>query len=290
MNLYHPYREVQIALATMHEKEKILGPLFQEIFNAKILVPQDMNTDIFGTFSREVPRTKDIKGVLRKKADLGMKLSGLKYGISSEGSFGPHPWIPFVSCNQEFLIFKDLERDIEVFSTVISLSSRADSIQIQNLSEAREFFQKIGFGSQGVIVRPPENLKNCEKYIFKGLRDLRDVESAFFQIKQELNVQKIIIETDNRCHMSPRRQKVIFESAQFLVEKLCSLCPECETPGFEMFDYVGGLPCSGCGTKSDKPQMELWRCPSRNCTYQEERGRLDELQSLDPSECDECNP
>ena len=288
--MHHPYRGVHIALSTMHGKEQILGPLFQEIFNAKVLVPQDMNTDIFGTFSGEVPRKKDIKDVLRKKADLGMRISGHKYGIASEGSFGPHPWIPFASCNQEFLIFKDLERDIEVFSTGISLNSRADSIQIQKLSEAQDFFRKIGFGSQGVIVRPPENLKNCEKYIFKGLREFRDVESAFLQIKRDLNVQKIVIETDNRCHMSPRRQKVIFNSGQLLVETLCSLCPECGVPGFEMFDYLRGLPCSECGKRSDKPQKELWRCPSKNCTYQEERGRLDGLQSLDPSECDECNP
>lgn len=40
----------------MHQKEKVIAPLLEQELCIKVIVPQDFNTDIFGTFTRDVKR------------------------------------------------------------------------------------------------------------------------------------------------------------------------------------------------------------------------------------------
>lgn len=105
----HPYSDANISFATMHEKEKVLGPLFKKRLDASLFVPEDIDTDLYGTFSGEVQRKPDIKAVLRRKAKDGMQRFGLKYGIASEDSFQSHPKVPFLNDLLVF-IFSFLEK------------------------------------------------------------------------------------------------------------------------------------------------------------------------------------
>ncbi len=286
----HPYSNISIAFTTMHEKEKILEPLFKRNFFSKIIVPRNIDTDLLGTFSGEIKRDSDLKTALRKKAMIGIEQTGLKFGLASEGSFGPHPWIPFLPCNQESLIFIDVERDIEIISHFISTDNCSEYIEAEDFKQVEEFLIKIRLGEQGLIVKPSHEYIQSTEYIFKGLTKVKDVATAFEKIKLDLNAQTVFVETDNRAHMSPKRRQVIFKSAEKIVEKLKSLCPGCRAPGFDMTSFLPGLVCEGCGSKSDKPLKEVWSCPSKSCSYQEIRDRTDGIKSLDPAECDWCNP
>ena len=58
--------------------------------------------------------------VLRKKCEMGIELTGFKLGLASEGSFGPHPSIPFLACDYEALLFMDRERNFIVYETIIT--------------------------------------------------------------------------------------------------------------------------------------------------------------------------
>ncbi len=287
INKSHPYFGISIAFTTMHKKEYILSPLFEKKFAAKLVVPADINTDLLGTFTGEIKREHDIKAVLRKKAKLGINKTGLQFGIASEGSFGPHPRIPFIECNQETLIFVDTKKQIEIFSHYISMDNKAEYAEVSTIDEIKLFFQRFDFGDQGVIVKPSYE---SNESVFKGLTTKDEVFDAIKMIQSRHQTEKVWIETDNRAHMNPKRRLVIARAAEVLIEKLISICPDCASPGFEMTDVTRGLACGDCGIKSDKPLNEIWSCPNKKCEYQEIKDRADGLKELDPAECDFCNP
>jgi hypothetical protein len=90
-------------LATMHNKEKVISPLLKEHLGINLIVPQGLNTDIFGTFTREIkrPDTQVIAARLKAKKALEMydekiALPMVGVAIASEGSFSPHPLIPYI--------------------------------------------------------------------------------------------------------------------------------------------------------------------------------------------------
>ena len=43
-------------LATMHQKERVMAPVLERELGVNILVPAELDTDTFGTFTREVKR------------------------------------------------------------------------------------------------------------------------------------------------------------------------------------------------------------------------------------------
>lgn len=287
--MVHPYSGLPISFATMHGKEKVLGEMFQSQLGARLIVPSQLDTDKYGTFSGEVSRLNDIRSVLREKAREGARLLDAERGLASEGTFGPHPWIPLTGCNQESLLFIDLKRDIEIFAHVISMENRSECKEVESEQDVLQFCKRVTCGSQAVVVKPSHDFSESS-WIFKGLTEQDHVLQAFQKLQKQFPSQKLWIETDNRAHLNPKRRKVIHEVGEKLMEALLSLCPDCRTPGFQMSGFERGLTCSGCGLKSDKAAKEIWTCPSKTCLYQELRGRLDGRLSLDPSECDWCNP
>ncbi len=85
------YKNQKILLATKHQKEQVLAPVFKKILGAEIWVPQDFDTDQFGTFSFEVPREFNAYETAVRKAKKAAEECGAGLVIASEGSFGPHP-------------------------------------------------------------------------------------------------------------------------------------------------------------------------------------------------------
>ena len=85
-----------LAVATMHGKEKVIGPVLEDALGVKIVLPSQFNSDQFGTFSGEVERTLSPLEAARKKCLLAAELTGASLVVASEGSFGPHPAIYFV--------------------------------------------------------------------------------------------------------------------------------------------------------------------------------------------------
>jgi hypothetical protein len=46
-------------VATMHGKERVIGPVLAHTFGLSVVVPDGLDTDRFGTFTREVARVGD---------------------------------------------------------------------------------------------------------------------------------------------------------------------------------------------------------------------------------------
>lgn len=78
-------------LATMHRKEDVIAPLLEQELGLQIVVPQNFNTDRFGTFSREVKRAGSQLEAARIKAQAAMQATGAAIALASEGAFGPPP-------------------------------------------------------------------------------------------------------------------------------------------------------------------------------------------------------
>ena len=84
-----PYRGYEVAVGTRHGKERQLAPAFVEVLGASLVVPPDLDTDQFGTFTGEVARVASATDTARAKARLGMRTLGLRHGLASEASYQP---------------------------------------------------------------------------------------------------------------------------------------------------------------------------------------------------------
>lgn len=43
----------------MHGKENVLSPILEKALGVETIVPESFNTDLYGTFSGEIPRKMD---------------------------------------------------------------------------------------------------------------------------------------------------------------------------------------------------------------------------------------
>jgi hypothetical protein len=75
----------------MHHKERVIVPVLQQELGIKCIVPENFNTDIFGTFTREVERPGTQIAAARLKAQQALEVTGETLAIASEGSFTLHP-------------------------------------------------------------------------------------------------------------------------------------------------------------------------------------------------------
>ena len=63
---------------------------------------------------------------------MAMKLSKYDLVVASEGSFGPHPSIPLVPADDEFLLFIDKKNDLEIIARELSIETNFNGSEIKN--------------------------------------------------------------------------------------------------------------------------------------------------------------
>ena len=86
-----PYSGRRVALLTQHGKEGVIAPVLDAALGCRVERVNGFDTDLIGTFTRDIPRTGTQVEAARRKARIGMELSGLPRGLASEGAFGPDP-------------------------------------------------------------------------------------------------------------------------------------------------------------------------------------------------------
>lgn len=276
------YNNERILLATKHKKEEAIRPVFESLLGCYIDVPNNYDTDKFGTFSGEVKRKKTAYKTCILKAKKAAKEFGYKYAIASEGSFGPHPQLFFAPSDTEILVFIDLKRDIIIADFVISTKTNNGYIDLTIADNYDSFLEKAKFPSHGLIVR--ELATNG--IIEKGICDKNVLLEAMAQGFKKS--EKIRLETDMRAMMNPMRMIVINEISNKLVARIKTLCPACQTPGFGKISTEGELPCKCCGGPTTLYERIVLSCVK--CNYKNYRGREDGLTRAKPDYCDFCNP
>ena len=272
------HSQTVVGVATMHGKETQIIQGFKDVLDWEI-VAVDIDTDMFGTFTGDIPRPLSPKETARAKCLAGIQISGLSRMIASEGTFGPHPMMPFLTLNTELLFFFDRENDLEVFQTYSSTEVIAFKEAINTDTDFDRLVTAADLPNHALILR--DDSEQPRVYA-KGVTNLDQLRESI-----PAKVEKpLIVETDFRAMVNPTRQKNIAECARLLAQKLATKCQSCESIGWGIVDYERGLPCSDCGARANREvSAEVFGCP--RCDHTEKR-LVEALAS--PSNCDFCNP
>lgn len=272
-----------IAFATMHGKEKLVAPIFERELGWSVRVA-NLNTDLFGTFSGEIPRSLSAHDTVVEKARRGALHAGLALGIASEGSIGAHPHIPFLDADVELMALVDVERNLELVVSHIGPGVVALREVWTSTSDLEEISVRADLPHHAVIVRKGEGPLLWAR---KGIRSADDLGVAIADARHEGPAGEIVIESDFRAMMSPSRQVNIAACATSLVRRLATVCPSCTTWGWGVVGAERGVPCAGCGGVVEgavRADIEgCVACPDTVVTAREHA-------AVDPAHCETCNP
>ncbi len=280
------YAGSYIYIATKHKKSIACGPPFTHALGATVL-DYELDTDTLGTFSGEIERIHTPLECAKLKCEWALRdADSIDYVLASEGSFGPDPFIPFLTCNHELLYFIDRKRSFHLHISKISHKTNFRAKTVSSFAELESFAASAGFPSHGLIVRP--NRATPLQTMFKGITSLRDLENAFLKCVQMSKDQKVFVQTDMRAHYNPTRMDTIRELACELAERLKTACPACSLPGWGIKRAQKGLPCISCREKTELILSHIYGCTS--CSYEEEVKPKDRSEYADPGSCPYCNP
>jgi len=274
--LPRPYEGQEAALATLHAKDRAIGPAFRRRLGLALVVPEGIDTDRLGTFTGEVPRPAGLHETAVLKARLGLEATGLPLAIASEGSFGPHPVIPFLAIAREALAFLDAGRGLTIIEERVSERTNFAALELTPQADIPGFLTRAGFPRHGLILRSGGE-------IVKGITDPAHLAELLAKAEGASR-----LETDMRAHMNPTRMAEIARLAHALARRLATPCPACHCPGFGRVRAERGLPCADCGAPTSLVRGEVQACGL--CGHELRLPRKDGLSAAAPAACSLCNP
>ena len=278
------FRDRLMVIATMHRKELAIAPIVQTSLGVGVTVPQDFNSDLFGTFTRDIDRPANQVETAKLKAEKALELIDADLAIASEGSFFPHP-ILGIPYNREIVFLLDKKHNFNVYGECLSTDTNFRHQEISSYEQAYDFALKIGFPDHAIVLMP-DATTSAKEAIYKGItsEDLLQ-ESVHELLKQS---PQIHIETDMRSLYNPTRMSNIAKATEELVRKLQQLCPNCGFVNFDVVERRKGLPCELCGLPTQVTRAHIYRCD--RCQFRQEVLFPDEVQTADPIYCSYCNP
>ena len=277
------YRGKNVSLLTKHGKEKIIAPIIERNLGCSIDLIQSFDTDELGTFDRTIEREGTQLQTARRKAHIGIDFSNTNMGIASEGSFVPDPFSGFMPWNVEMVVFVDDLHGIEVVG-IAQGSAMSMSRFVRDFDSLMDFADQAGFPSHHLILRPEHQ---DDPRVQKGISNPEVLKSAFIHAQSESKNGKVFVENDLRAFCNPTRQRMIAQATEDLAQKLLSLCPQCESPGYLKTKNQPGLACKACGCPTKLPVCEIWTC--KYCEFESHQTVNVDIRA-EPAECSLCNP
>lgn len=276
-----------IHLITKHQKSSVIAPPFEAKLGA-IIKEYEVDTDLLGTFSGEVARTGTALDCARRKCEWIFAEEGKKvqFALASEGSFGPHPTLPFIAGDTEILYFIDKEKEFHLYLSYTSPETNYRMQKIDSIDELIAFANQVQFPSHALIMRP--YLEDKKETLFKGINTYEDLNQAFEICLKKSPENQVWVETDMRAHLNPMRQAVIGRLAQQMAGRLAKHCPSCDIPGWGKQREERGLACQACGFETELVKHEIWGCVK--CEHEASMPRQDNLAFAQPQFCPYCNP
>lgn len=269
-------------LATKHEKARLIAPAFLERLGWEVRdVPVD--TDVWGTFTPETPRTLSPGEAALAKARHALEVSGGQVGVGSEGTVGPHPHSPLVTSVTEHIALVDSSSGLEVVHRYTSTDIVAFHAVWREGIDLSELARLADLPHHAVIVRVDGESRSA----VKGIRDIGDLGDVCARLRLDYPGGRVVVESDFRAMMSPSRQRAIVSCSEEFASRLAQACPSCGAAYWGVVDVVRGVLCGGCGrwnagiVASDV--WGCWRCGERETVS---RG----ISQADPARCDTCNP
>jgi len=281
-----PYCKRQASLATKHDKQRAVARPFRLALGLEVVATPDLDTDLLGTFCGEVPRVGTALDVCERKARLGMAATGLSLGLASEGSFGPHPFIPFIPAGIEIMTFVDDERGFVVSEHFLTERTNYGHREARSIDELANWLAAVGFPSHALIVRAKSGGPGAT--IEKGIVSIDGLRSAMALAVATSQEGMAWVEPDMRAHLNPTRMVGIRQLAFRLARRLARLCAACSAPGWGQTGTIKGLPCEHCYTPTEMVRFQVFSCVL--CSHREEKPRGDGLIETSPQYCPFCNP
>lgn len=282
-----PYAGHFGVLATMHGKEAAIAPALRDGLGLVVDVAPDLDTDSLGTFTGEIPRVGSMREVAIAKARLGMAAARRPIGIASEGSYGPHPWIPFFAGGIELMVLVDETRDIIVTEQLVEDAPTYAHAEVTSVDELGSYLERTCFPQHALITKPNKP-KTPSFPVYKGLRGRQALAEAVAECMAVSADGMAFVQTDMRAHMNPTRMASIARLAHKLCARVATRCPVCNLPGYGLIGIDTGLPCGWCGAPSELVLHEILGCVA--CSHREQRPRPDGRHHADPGDCMHCNP
>ena len=275
------YTDKFVLLASKHNKEQAIEPVFRQTLACKLCV-EDIDTDQFGTFTGEVPRSLSAYETCILKATYAANAKKYALSVASEGSFGPHPSNPFIAQAHEIMVFLDLEKGWVICEQLITPNTNYKMMTIDKHTLLDPFLRSALFPSHALTLQSADRLD----LIAKGMNNPDQLQASLSDGFKKHN--ELFIATDMRAMMNPTRMQTLAELAEKLAIRIKNRCPGCGVPGFGFKSVSGHLPCSLCGDDTKMHRYQEWGCIQ--CDYQEQRPRKDHLNVASPTHCDYCNP
>jgi hypothetical protein len=261
-----------VALVTKHGKERLLQPLLTPR-DLRLQHLGDLDTDALGTFTRERPRAGTALDAARTKVSWALEhASGARFAMASEGSFGPHPQLPWIAGGHELVLLHDRQTGLELRGDDLTVDTNFGAATVTSLDEATAFANRHGFPGHALIVGSHKAVTSPSHFEHLVVEALRG--------------GSVSLETDMRAHLNPLRQESIRRAMARCLEALFTPCPACAWPGFVGGQPVPGLPCEACGAPTGLPREWVRRCHPCGHTV----ATPAEPATAPAGRCDHCNP
>lgn len=281
------YHNTVAVLTSIHAKERVIGPILRDELGLIVRLSMGVDTDKFGTFSREVPRIGSQLDAARAKIAAGFEYApSARVGLASEGSFGPHPYVPFLAIGRELVLMVDRETGLELNGYDASEETNFGQRVARDLESAFAFAQCVGFPEHGLIVMGCRDERPAPDLMLN--KDVTDANALEGAVREALGIcGAAFVETDMRAHRNPTRMIAIERATRDLVRRFYSRCPNCDHRGYDVTEWIPGLPCAWCGEPTREIVAEALICQS--CGHREER-TVATAPTAEPGQCDGCNP
>lgn len=266
-------------IVSKHQKEEVIAPLFETRLGMQCIANTTIDTDCLGTFTGEIERLNDPLTTVKEKCLLASALPNIDFIVANEGSFGPHPLIPFLTAGEEYICLYDKCRDKFTIEKMLFHETNFSSQTIKEMDQLSSVLSKLKFPSHGVIL-------SANEQIVKNINDP-------FQLRQSVNSMlhqhgRCTIETDMRAMRNPTRMQCIGKLTNKLVDTLLSTCNQCGLYGFGVIEHLAGLKCGLCRRPTKSTLYQLYRCSA--CGFEKKKIYPNQKYQEDPTFCDWCNP
>lgn len=274
-----------LKVATLHEKERAIGPPFVELLGIARCIVAPVDTDRFGAFSGEVPRELEPRAAAEAKARAALAQFGGDLAIASEGSFVPYPPAPLLTLDEEWLVLVDVQSGRVHSHRYATLDAVFAGRRCTSMAALSSFVAEQPFPEHSFVLRPRERWSVGEP-VFKGVVDPSAMRAHAETLLADYG--ELWIETDLRAHHNPTRMRAIAAAAQEFAVELATSCPSCVAAHFRVVRTVAGLPCAACGEPTELVRARVRGCDV--CGEQRELPRADGRLEADPDSCGACNP
>lgn len=271
------------ALGTKHSKELVIGPTLKELLGLNVKIPNNFDSDKFGTFTGDKKRQNTQKDTAKLKAKEAMEILDLDIGIGSEGSFNSDPNYPSLIMNTEVVVLIDKRYGFEVYGISNEIVDYAHATSVHNIQELLDFAKTINFPKCAIVLR--ESDKNHSDMI-KGIRDMSELKKHSEKMFENYN--SIWVETDLRAHVNETRMAHIKKATINLAENINRCCPQCDRPGFSLVTIKRGLPCEACNRPTGLILSEVYKCDG--CGFENTLMYPNVATTAYSGYCDYCNP